>query len=222
MTGTKVVKLKLEGGSAGQLPRLKDDATVEKAVRVYEENKGMSLKDSDPLMFSDERAWSRYYDKISEELGDINVDSVQLQRIYDAILPNYALDESGTQRAGMFLTALIQKSKESELKLTLHHPVDALGYKLKAEKTVRIKGNIGSHTGYDMERGRFEIDGNAENKTGIFMKNGVIHITGNAGYFTGTGMENGELRIDGKTADRVSPNFRGGKIYENGKLVAHK
>ncbi|MFH0860872.1 MAG: hypothetical protein V1921_06690 [Candidatus Altiarchaeota archaeon] len=222
MTGTKVVKLKLEDDGREKLPPLKEDSIVAHVVEVYgqREYRGRFTEIAE------------YYDNLLEDIEGLDVRPRQLQRIYDTLEETYPKEPKHVNKLGIFLTALIQKSTSEEFELKVRKPLGHLGYLLKGGKKITVsgnlgeaaghcmkdgklivKGNTGDTTGWGLEGGEIILEGNAGKNTAHGMKGGTLHIRGNSGIWTATAMEGGILKVDGKIKE-ISDDYRSGEIWE--------
>jgi formylmethanofuran dehydrogenase subunit C len=133
------------------------------------------------------------------------------------MLPEFQGEKNFSFKAGLFLSALINSSKESRFIVHTRHlaePIDVLGY--KNTKDIVVNGNAGHGIGIMMESGTIVVNGNVGECLGDRMSGGSITVNGDSGIYTGDRMEGGELRVNG-SIDDLSPLFRGGNVFENGR-----
>ncbi|MFH0860779.1 MAG: hypothetical protein V1921_06225 [Candidatus Altiarchaeota archaeon] len=213
MTGTRVVKLKLEDGQrSGNLPNLKDPL-VEKALRLYDLREGVSV---DPT----EAGFWDYHNDVTFEAGDLNVSPSQLQEVYSSLESRHGGDSQFSIRAGLLMTALIQSSKASEFNLTVASPLDYIGFSLRAEnnadKRVTINGNVGDHTGDRMRGGEIHVTGDAGDYSGYSMHGGIIRVDGSVKDDTGVAMVSGKIEVGGNAGQRTARLMRGGEVHVHG------
>ncbi|MFH0860838.1 MAG: hypothetical protein V1921_06520 [Candidatus Altiarchaeota archaeon] len=224
MTGTKIVKLKLEGGTGERLPKLMD-SQVSEAVSFYN---GWSYDGSNGSHFTDETL---------KRFRGLDFKTKQLQEIVD-ILERTAPDERWySAKAGYFSSALMRGSTEKEFRLNVRKPLDYFGNYLSDGKKVTVygdlgdwtgrmmedahiivKGNAGGDTGNFMDGGSIDVKGNAERYTGSHMTGGRIHVYGNAGDYTGDDMEGGRIEVGG-TIGGIGTALKGGEIWHRGERV---
>ncbi|MFH0860780.1 MAG: hypothetical protein V1921_06230 [Candidatus Altiarchaeota archaeon] len=211
MTGTKIVKLRLEGGQrSGNLPNLKDPL-VEKALRLYDLREGVSV---DPT----EAGFWDYHNDVTFEAEGLNVNSEQLQKVYPSLESRHGGDPQFSIRAGLLLTALIQNSAEKEFNLIIGSPLDYVGFNLEEDKKVTINGNVGNNVCERMFAGTVEVNGNAGNNIGNWMADGKIIVRGNVGDEACWGMKGGELIVDGNAGERTGGWLENGRISVRGDV----
>ncbi|NYZ74441.1 hypothetical protein H0O00_04830 [Candidatus Micrarchaeota archaeon] len=107
-------------------------------------------------------------------------------------------------KAGLFLSALMNNSKDSEFVIHTNHlaeSINFLGY--KNTKNITVNGNAG-------------------NAVGGYMCGGSITIKEDAGDYTGQGMKGGEIRLLGDYKSISFHILSGGKIFHKGKLIVDK
>jgi hypothetical protein len=125
-------------------------------------------------------------------------------------------------KAGVFLSALINNCKDSELVIRTVHlakSINFLGY--KNTKKITVKGNAGADVGHNMQGGTITVEGNAGSHVGYDMEGGTITVNEDAGGWVGHWMNGGEIRIEGKI-ESISNSVEHGKIYHKGKLIVDK
>jgi hypothetical protein len=125
-------------------------------------------------------------------------------------------------KAGLFLSALINNSKDTVFTIQtyhLHTKIDVIGYRNR--KDIVVNGGAGHCVGREMKSGTITVNGNVGECLGDHMSYGKITVNGNAGMWVGDEMDGGELRINGRCSD-ISPLLRGGKVYFNGELLLSK
>ncbi len=142
-------------------------------------------------------------------------------------------------KAGLFLSALVNKGKDKNYVLHLNHltkKVYGLGY--QNTKHVIVNGDVDSNLGAEMKGGCITLNGNAEIFVGSgikrgkiivngnvthnlaeYMEGGKIIINGNAGFEIGNFMNGGELHLNGEYEEVKYGSVLGGKIFHKGKLI---
>ncbi|MFH0860816.1 MAG: hypothetical protein V1921_06410 [Candidatus Altiarchaeota archaeon] len=234
MTGTKVVKLKLDGsGKSKELPSLMD-GVVEKAAAIVGE--------LEPLV----GGWNHVYEHIEEKTRRMHVTPKQLQDMIEIGEHQYLIEigehpysevEKYSWKMGLLVSALINSSPHDNFTVKTEIPLCYLGYRLKEGKKItveskvdesvgrenmgghiHVKKNAGWYAGADMRTGLLEIDGDAGRATGARMKGGELHVKGDTEFDTAVEMEGGKLIIDGK-AMGAGHSIKGGEIWEAGKKV---
>ncbi|MFH0860828.1 MAG: hypothetical protein V1921_06470 [Candidatus Altiarchaeota archaeon] len=221
MTGTKIVKLKLENANApGRLPSLRE-STAEKVLSVF-----MATEYVEP---------DECYLSFREQTKDLNVTSSQLQKIIRALERGHIKNTTDSHKAGMLVSAFIQNSTETEFHIQSKIPLGCVGYRLQGDKkitiegdygdatgwemksgSIHVKGHAGMHPGIAMEGGTIIVDGNAGLGTGYVMSGGKIHVKGNVGEETGYKMSNGTIEVDGSSRDQTGFGMHGGTLHIGG------
>ncbi|MFH0860813.1 MAG: hypothetical protein V1921_06395 [Candidatus Altiarchaeota archaeon] len=232
MTGTKVIKLRLEGGADSNLPKLREGIATELCV-LYEQL---------PYTLSFDVTNSNI-SKLTETLGFDrgqleSIDSSQLQCVYDALEDRFKGDGNFGHKCGILLTYLMSHSRHNEFKLKVNKPLsrlgayftegkkltvvgdvkDYVGYKMRGGE-ITVKGSAGAWLGYEMEQGSILLEKNADTWAGNQMKGGRLHVKGNSGEWTGERMEGGILQVDGDSGEETGNNMDGGVINVNGKIA---
>ncbi len=126
-------------------------------------------------------------------------------------------DEELSSNPGLFLSALIQNSRDDRFIIhTSHqlHPADSIGY--RNSKNILVKGNAGDFLGSNMVRGSIEVQGNAGGAEGFRMKGGRIIIHGDCDYACGWEMLAGAIIIEGNAGMSAGMNMEGGEIFIRG------
>jgi formylmethanofuran dehydrogenase subunit C len=90
--------------------------------------------------------------------------------------------------------------------------------------TIRVRGNVGRHTGSDMAGGRIEVDGDAGDWLGASLRGGQILVLGGAGDRVGAahhgaarGMTGGTIAVGGNVGHEAGAGMRRGVIAVGGK-----
>jgi len=128
--------------------------------------------------------------------------------------------EGFIQKAGLFVSSLMNEAKEDTIHL-VNHTMDwiyGLGYKNK-DKHIQIKGYAGRVLGFQMQGGIITVEGDCENGAGRLMSGGKIHVYGNAGKTVGCAMHDGEIIVEGNTGGQEGLSMRGGKVIINGNAA---
>ncbi|MFH0860826.1 MAG: hypothetical protein V1921_06460 [Candidatus Altiarchaeota archaeon] len=204
MTGTKVVKLKLEDGGLGdRLPKLAEDPLVKEAAEFYDNWEYNMLVAS-----------RRFYEETLEKAKQWNLTSSQVQRLVEGLegklTPGHEAEYS--EKTGIFLSAIIQGSSTSEFEFKTRRPLTYLGFQLRDGKKITVHGDVGDNTGRFMESGEVRVKGNAGSETGNFMKGGKIIVEGDAKNMTGHLMEAGEIDVRGEAGDHSGSEMVDGTI----------
>ncbi|MFH0860846.1 MAG: hypothetical protein V1921_06560 [Candidatus Altiarchaeota archaeon] len=204
MTGTKIIKLKLEEGGAERLPKLLGDR-VHDALRIYDKNWGQVI------------AVDEWYRNMLADSESLDMRSDELQSL-QAELEKKSGRLSGDQlrwhnmQSGILLSALMQNSSETEFTLKTNKPWLHLGFGLKDGKKVTVIGSLGTFAGNQLAGGALHVRGNTGSNTGERMKAGSIKIEGNTKDYLGSGMEGGTIEVSGNAGKRVGSSLKDGKI----------
>jgi hypothetical protein len=119
--------------------------------------------------------------------------------------------------AGLFLSALINNSREERFVLRLEHLEERLHYLgFHNTKSIMVHGSVGKHSGRGMASGHMVIKGDAGGFAGDRMKGGTIVVENNAASNCGHEMSGGKIVVKG---DAHMPGLRmcGGKLILLGK-----
>lgn len=112
---------------------------------------------------------------------------------------------------GMFISALVNNSKEQDFTIALPHLiVGHIGY--KNSKNLTIIGDVGPRAGRGMQSGNLTIRGNANDNVGDVMLGGHLIVFGNARNHIADGMKGGNLTITGSVAMGAGSNMHGGML----------
>ncbi|MFH0860843.1 MAG: hypothetical protein V1921_06545 [Candidatus Altiarchaeota archaeon] len=205
MTGTKVIKLKLDGdGAAEKLPRLKE-GVVEKAVEIYRQGVMGIMEES-------------HYTQLLESTKGLDATSDALQEILEKLEKRFGNQKYFETTAGILLTTLIQNSSHDKFRIKPSIPLNYLGYNLSGDKELTVDGSVGELTGHRMGEGIISIMGDAGDNTGKNMRWGTINVVGNAGNNTGEEMTAGNINVRGNSGVRTGHAMFGGQISVGGKI----
>ncbi|MFH0860776.1 MAG: hypothetical protein V1921_06210 [Candidatus Altiarchaeota archaeon] len=209
MTGTKVIKLMLEAGGSEKLPALKE-TIVDAAIAAY-------LKIASPgvvLRTGDLR--EEYFSTMKEATSDLNVNSRDLQRVYDVIFESRREERDFSKKAGFFLSALIDNSSHNAFDITSAVPLDFIGFKLGVNKKLTLEGDVGKDAGMNLAGGEMHVHGNAGEEIGREMKLGKITVDGSVSGFAGYLMAGGDIMIMGNGGGATGDRMSGGNIHVKG------
>jgi formylmethanofuran dehydrogenase subunit C len=124
-------------------------------------------------------------------------------------------DHMFSRKAGIFLSALVNGGENMfhTFDFTgLSKKVSMLGY--KNDGIIRAFGDLGSHTGREMQNnGLVIVEGSAGYGTGAWKQGGSIIITGDSGDFLGLGMDGGYIDVFGKSGNHIGQSMKSGEIY---------
>ena len=160
---------------------------------------------------------------------------------FSFFLQRYQEKDKFSEKAGLFLGALINNCKEGSITIHTKHlerNIDYIGYSNK-EKYITINGDAGCDLGSLMEGGEVHVRGNAIGNTGHQMYGGKLYIKGNvifgsmmistSGLIILTGKPRlivggpqifgGEIHVDGHSGDLGMFPKHGGDVYNKGELI---
>jgi formylmethanofuran dehydrogenase subunit C len=142
----------------------------------------------------------------AEDISRFNVSMTEFQ------------DETGFKfKAGLFLSALINISKDSEFIIHTNHlvqPIDYLGY--KNTKSITVNGDVHDDAGARMKSGSMTVNGNAGMCIGDLMRGGTLTIRGSTGNAVGSGMWGGSIVVEANVGGVVGLKMRNGHIIVGG------
>ncbi|MFH0860805.1 MAG: hypothetical protein V1921_06355 [Candidatus Altiarchaeota archaeon] len=230
MTGTKVIKLKLEEGGRDSLPELKD-SVLRRALKVYEAapSSGFGL-DSDDVQ--------GVYDMMVQGTRGFNASPAQVEQVLTELEMAYSQDDAYPEKVGLLLTALVHDSFHREFKISLQkdRPLNFIGYKLGKGKKIIINGEVddlaphldggevevfgngGNHAGYGMTDGKVHIHRGVGVCAGECMRGGTLIVDKNAGDWTGARMVGGDLIIKGNAGEYTCNGMEGGRVDIGGRI----
>jgi hypothetical protein len=155
---------------------------------------------------------------------------------FSILMSDYQDHKEFRKYSGLYLSALINKSKDKEFIINTNHLEklpDYMGFENNG-KIIRINKDIGDFLGDGMKKGIIYVR-NSEGALGYNMKGGEIHADNSgyslgfsmakgriyvktAGIYIGDSMIGGKIYIENKYDD-LSNNIKGGNIYFQGKLI---
>lgn len=118
---------------------------------------------------------------------------------------------------GLYISALINGSKERHFELNLHnHPrkLHFLGFRLEEGKHLSVHGDLGHFTGAGLLGGYLNISGSTGSWCGADMTSGRIRITGDALLKTGEQMKGGQIQVNGRIRE-IAKHRSGGEIHSD-------
>ncbi|MFH0860833.1 MAG: hypothetical protein V1921_06495 [Candidatus Altiarchaeota archaeon] len=229
MTGTKVVKLKLDGGGAERLPHLKE-GKIKQALELFDSVE--YLKGS--VNYQTNFDYEGYYRKVLEGAEMINASESEVQGILVALEAKRSEIDWFDSHVGTFITAMMQGSKTQEFTLKPKYSLHSIGDYLQGDKKITvfgdmgtigrkitggeliIKGNVFDFSGERMTGGKLIIDGFAGGDLGKEMGGGLIEAAEVRGRLLGCYMWGGTIRIKGDAGDEIGANMSKGEIYVGG------
>jgi hypothetical protein len=162
--------------------------------------------------------WGGPYWHISDMLKRLDYSASDVEK-FSLILAEFQGQKHFYEKAGLFLSALINNGKDSDYVIhTLHLSVRIalLGY--ENTKNITVNGDLDHDVGLVMQSGSITVNGNVGDSCGNMMRGGTITIEGDAGREVGSKMVRGSIYLNGHYG--TTSRQRGhGKIYHNGKEV---
>lgn len=137
---------------------------------------------------------------------------------FSVLLGGFQVDTDFPYKAGLFLSALMNNSKDSEFVIHTAHlgRIDCLGH--RNTKNIIVDGDIGDWVGNEMEGGTITVNGNAGNHVGSGMGDFKRDLQGDA-YGTGIKIEGGAILIEGHAGSCVGSHMRDGSIIVKGDVL---
>lgn len=157
-----------------------------------------------------------------ERLGNLKFDQGDIEAFCAKLDSSNSIPYLIPGPAGLFVSALVNVSQESHIRLRLENfqrTLHFLGYGLAGGKILMIHGDVGDFSGAGLSGGRLVIQGSAGNWCGAGMMNGEILVSKHTGRNTGEWMQGGEIQVDGQIQS-IGENLFAGRIYKQGRLIA--
>lgn len=117
---------------------------------------------------------------------------------------------------GLFISALINASKERRFELNLHNYPNSfhfLGFRLEKDKHLSVRGDLGHFTGAGLRGGYFKVTGSTGSWCGADMIGGRIKVTGDAHSKIGEQMKGGQIQVCGRIQE-IAKYRTGGDIQD--------
>ncbi|NYZ74489.1 hypothetical protein H0O00_05070 [Candidatus Micrarchaeota archaeon] len=136
---------------------------------------------------------------------------------FSLALVEFQSENRFSDRVAIFLSALINKSKETEFVIHTNHvaqPIHNLGY--KNAKNITVEGNASNYVGYLMKDGIIIMHGSSGENVGYYMEGGIIKVNGDVGNYLAHCMKGGIIKVNGNAGDFVGESMRGGIITTEG------
>jgi len=132
-------------------------------------------------------------------------------------LIGFQREKNFSERAGYFLSALINNCRDTEYVVHTQHLVKKINYLgFKNTKNIVVNGNMGHSIGKCMKRGSITLNGDVGERVGWDMKDGTIIVNGNADVELGCGMEGGSISVNGNAGRGVGFRMMGGTLTIKG------
>ncbi|MFH0860830.1 MAG: hypothetical protein V1921_06480 [Candidatus Altiarchaeota archaeon] len=212
MTGTKIVKLNLEGGGADKLPQLKEDIITSKVFDIIERTPYNVV------------TGGSYYERILEATRGLTPKEDEIQEVLTRLLSahkedgRFMHDTFMVMKVGYMTNALIHHSRQKKIMLILPEPVNCLGYRLEEGKEVILEGNAGGNIGCEMKGAKLTVNGNVRGNLGTEMTQGEITVNGSVGGTVGEDMEGGKITVNGEIK-KLSDRIKGGEVWQKNNRV---
>jgi formylmethanofuran dehydrogenase subunit C len=136
---------------------------------------------------------------------------------FSLVLVEFQDEEDFTNKAGFFLSDLINNGRDSDYVIhtqNLPLPPHYLGF--KNCKNITVEGDVGDWVGDRMRNGSIIVKGDAGDRVGDWMKGGSITIEGSAGYGFGFGVTGGRATVEGNAGDGAGEKMEGGSVIVKG------
>jgi hypothetical protein len=217
MTGKRVIECKTPAdvpalAIGGRFDKFRPEE--EKAVRTTNVVESKALRQMKAAWKACGYDANEYYDKnyptMLQTLRNLHCTAKDVEE-FSLALSEFQQEKEFIWKAGLFLSALINSSIESDYVIHTEHLVTLpyfLGY--ENQKNIIINGNVGYGVGYNMEGGSIAVNGNACNDIGREMKGGSIAVNGNAEDWIGKGMQDGSITVEGNVGVGVGREMKGG------------
>ncbi|MDD5171998.1 MAG: hypothetical protein PHF60_03090 [Candidatus ainarchaeum sp.] len=160
-------------------------------------------------------SWQHCYEKASELAKQVDYSAEDVER-FSIALAEFQGEEEFSEKAGLFLSALINNGKDSDYVIHTEHlgeGIHRIGW--MNTKNIIVKGDV-SESGRDMADGELIVRGNARNGLGVRMEGGRITVKGDSCGLAGYGMQGGAIIVEGNAADSVGLRMEGGTITVKG------
>jgi formylmethanofuran dehydrogenase subunit C len=172
------------------------------------------------------KAWERYtaserwdlnrdYEKVCAAIEGLDYSARDVEG-FCALLEGLARDDMFRNRAGFFLSGLMNMGKDGRYELTIPEGMEIDYIGMRNIKDVTVYGDVGGHAGLDNSGGILRILGDAGMSLGHGSGGGSIVLEGDAGEHAGTGMWRGRLEIHGNAGRCAGSHMMGGLIDIHG------
>ncbi|NYZ74130.1 hypothetical protein H0O00_03230 [Candidatus Micrarchaeota archaeon] len=136
---------------------------------------------------------------------------------FSFVLAEFQHEKWFREKAGFFLSALINKGKDSDYIIhTAHLGVEIDGIGHENTKNITVEGDAGFGVGDWMKRGTIIVNGNAGQDAASSMDGGSIRVKGNVDKDAGRSMRGGSLIVEGDASEGVGNAMAGGTIIVEG------
>lgn len=217
-----------------------EEKKVERKAEVQECEALKRIVDAWEEFNSQGRIWSGGFSAMLRITRSLSYTARDVEA-FSLVLVESQHGEDFPQRAGHFLSALIDSGEESSYIIRTGHLTalpERIGFRNRKDVTIdgdagdlvgcwmengsiRIKGDAGDQVGYRMEGGSITVEGDVGHSVGQEMAGGNIFVEGDASALIGLFMEGGEIHLEGGY-EELSGQLAGGRIIHKGKLIADK
>lgn len=200
-------KYKQEGKQPIRLPGIKNDENLQQ----FEASWQACL--SKPERFEHHLYYYVIENKLmrnpSYSSADVEAFSVMLARYQD--------EKDFSKKASVFLSALINRGKDTDYVIHTSHFGCEMNYLgIYNTKNITINGDVGRNFGEYMKSGHVVIKGNAGAFTGLHLSGGTVVVEGNTMDRLGANMDGGELIVKGVAGMYIGSEMRDGRIIVEG------
>jgi formylmethanofuran dehydrogenase subunit C len=202
---------------------VKEDETVARLIEAWESHdvRGNRME--------------KEYDKVHTLLEGLGISAEDIE-LFSVALTDFLDEKRFPAKAGLFLSAMINLSKDEPIALDVTHiPVKLRFLGIKNRKDVIVTGDLGEYSfermeggsvvvhgstkraGHGLKGGSLTIHGNVRGDCGAYMEGGSIHVKGEAGSESiersiGHKMSGGRIAVEGYGGSWVGYGMKGGSI----------
>jgi len=181
-------------------------------MKEYHEDIDFNATAHSNPVFSPEKS----YDAISQRKDLRGISGKDIQA-FSIALERFQGEEKFSTKAGLFLSALINNSRDVDVVIHTAHLTEQIGWLgYHNTKNIIVEGDIGDSLGSSMESGSITVDGSAGDFLGSWMKGGSITVKGDAGEEPGFQMFEGKIIVEGNSGNSVGSFMIGGSISVGG------
>jgi formylmethanofuran dehydrogenase subunit C len=170
-------------------------------------------------------------------LSSLDISETAINTFIRQLLPAHKNERGFKYKAGLFLSAVIQASKDQKItvdvtglpalnklccflekkELTIKGDVGDSTAAYAKSGSIIIKGNAGDGTGGDLNGASVIVEGNAKYYTASGAKSGSVTVKGNTGYGTGASLNGASVIVKGAAGNETASGARSGVIHVGGK-----
>jgi hypothetical protein len=185
---------------------------------VLSQNNAIYHKNDSGFSFagpSDFEEWSSDFFKASKfdakQITPLDIETLCLR------FPNFEDHKYFHERAGVYLSWLVNHSNGAKFTLNLHGINDQMQHVCWGnKKIVTVFGNVDSFFCANMVSGKVVLHGNCTDSAAIWLSRGSVTIIGNASDHAGYHMRSGKLTIEGDAGRWVADEGKAGIVRVNG------